>query len=98
MRDDGNARVRVAPCGSLICATNIWVRDAEKQGEKIGDRLEFRIKQGSSEWSGSAYDPQRKLNFSTTLTASGDSMTTTGCVIGIVCRTTRWARTAANTQ
>ena len=30
LRDDGNARVRVAPCGGAICATNLWIRDPQK--------------------------------------------------------------------
>ena len=38
LRDDGNARVRIAPCGRNICATNLWIRDTSK-GEEAGDRL-----------------------------------------------------------
>lgn len=34
-RDDGNARVRVAPCGNKTCATNLWIRD-ESKGEAPG--------------------------------------------------------------
>ena len=26
-RGDGNAKVRIAPCGSNICATNVWIKD-----------------------------------------------------------------------
>ncbi|KQZ02161.1 hypothetical protein ASD45_15830 [Pseudolabrys sp. Root1462] len=93
LRDDGNARVRVAPCGESICATNLWIRDPKRQGEKIGDRLEFNIKRDGSGWRGKAYDPQRKLNFSATLSAAGDAMTTEGCIaVGLICRTTRWQR------
>ena len=99
LRDDGNARVRIAPCGSSICATNIWIRDPARQGEKIGDRLEFRISRAAAKWTGTAYDPQRKLSFSASLAASPDIMTTEGCLFaGLVCRTTRWERIAANPQ
>lgn len=93
LRDDGNARVRVAPCGGAICATNLWIRDPQKQGEKVGDRLEFTIKPDGDAWRGRAYDPQRKLTFSTTLSADGNAMTTKGCMVaGMICRTTTWQR------
>lgn len=98
LRDDGNARVRVAPCGAAICATNLWIRDPKKQGEKVGDRLEFNIRQAAEGWRGQAYDPQRKLTFSATLSAEGDAMTTKGCMVaGLICRTTTWQRLPAAT-
>jgi uncharacterized protein (DUF2147 family) len=96
LRDDGNARVRVAPCGGAVCATNLWIRDPQKQGEKVGDRLEFSIKPAGEGWRGKAYDPQRKLTFSATLSAEGGAMTTKGCMLaGLVCRTTTWQRMPA---
>jgi len=96
LRDDGNARVRVAPCGGAICATNLWIRDPHKQGEKVGDRLEFNIKPAGEGWRGKAYDPQRKLTFSATLTAEGSAMTTKGCMMaGLICRSTNWQRLPA---
>lgn len=97
MRDDGNARVRVAACGDNICATNLWIRDPAKQGEKVGDRLEFSIKRNGASWRGKAYDPQRKLSFSASLSADGDSMTTKGCMLAVVCRTTNWQRLSGAT-
>ncbi|MCW5694086.1 MAG: DUF2147 domain-containing protein [Pseudolabrys sp.] len=98
LRDDGNARVRVAPCGGAICATNLWIRDPQKQGEKVGDRLEFNIKPDGGGWRGNAYDPQRNLTFSTTLSAEGNAMTTKGCMVaGMICRTTTWQRLAPTT-
>lgn len=93
-RGDGAARVKVAPCGSgNICATNIWIKDPVSQKEKVGDKLIFTIKADNEAWAGSAYDPQRKLNLSAKLKASGDSMVTTGCIVGgLICRSTQWAR------
>jgi len=93
MRADGAARVKMATCGDAICATNIWIRDAARQHEKVGDRLIFKIKQSGDSWSGTGYDPQRKLNLSAKLHTSADSMTTTGCVLaGLICRSTKWTR------
>jgi uncharacterized protein (DUF2147 family) len=93
MRGDGAARVRMAACGDAICATNIWIKDAAGQNENVGDRLVFKIAQNGDGWSGSGYDPKRKLNLSATLKATGDKMTTTGCVLGgLICRSTNWTR------
>ena len=92
-REDGAARVKVANCGSQICATNTWIKDPIKQNEKVGDRLIFTIKAANDEWSGSAYDPQRKLKLSAKLKATGESMVTTGCIIGgLICRSTHWVK------
>lgn len=92
-RDDGAARVKVANCGSQICATNTWIKDPVKQNEKVGDRLIFTIKESNDEWAGSAYDPQRKLKFSAKLKATGQTMITTGCIVGgLICRSTHWVK------
>jgi uncharacterized protein (DUF2147 family) len=92
-RDDGAARVKVANCGGNICATNTWIKDPVKQDEKAGDVLIFTIKPANGEWSGSAYDPQRRLTISAKLKATGESMATTGCIVGgLICRSTRWAK------
>ena len=93
MRGDNAARVKMAACGDVICATNIWIKDPVAQNEKVGDRLVFKIKPSGDGWSGNGYDPQRKLNLSAKLHASRDSMTTTGCVLaGLICRSTKWTR------
>jgi len=66
MRDDGNARVRIAPCGDKTCATNLWIRDTSK-GEAPGDRLVMSLKQSSdTEFSGTAYDPSGELHIQST--------------------------------
>lgn len=92
-RGDGAARVKVANCGSQICATNTWIKNPTNQNEKVGDRLIFTIKAANDEWSGSAYDPQRKLKFSAKLKATGESMVTTGCIVGgLICRSTHWTK------
>jgi uncharacterized protein (DUF2147 family) len=93
MRDDKAARVTVAECGTSICATNVWIRDPQRQHEKVGDRLVFQVRRRGDSWTGTAHDPQRDLNFSATLHAEGAEMTTRGCMFGgLVCRTTNWVR------
>ncbi len=95
MRSDGNALVRIAPCGQKVCATNLWIRDTSK-GEEVGDRLEMSLERGSGDTlSGTAYDPKRKLNYSIRVTKRDDGLVTRGCVFGgVICRNVTW--TAAN--
>jgi uncharacterized protein (DUF2147 family) len=90
---DGNARVRVAPCGDKTCATNLWIRDASK-GEARGDRLILSVKRSSdTEFSGTAYDTKRGMTFSVDVTLGNRAMTTRGCVLArLLCKTVSWAQ------
>ncbi|TIX90463.1 DUF2147 domain-containing protein [Rhizobium sp. P44RR-XXIV] len=92
-RGDGNAKVRVAPCGKNICAVNTWIKPGTPT-EKAGDKLVMTIKPGADGvYSGSAFDPQRDLTYRITVTVSGDRMTTRGCVIaGLICKGVDWTR------
>lgn len=92
-RDDGNARVRIAPCGENICATNTWIRDPGK-GEEVGDKIVMTVKpESDSQLSGKGFDPKRNLTYSMTITVGTDSLTTKGCVIGgLVCKNVNWSR------
>src|SRR5271155_2916672 len=63
-RGDGLVRARVSRCGSNICATNTWTRDPNSV-EKPGDRLIMTLTAANPDhWTGSAFDPQRKVTFS----------------------------------
>lgn len=93
-RGDGDAKVRIAPCGDDICATNTWIKPGTR-GEKAGDRLVMTIKpQGDAgSYSGTAFDPQRDMTYRITVTVSGDSMTTKGCIVaGLICKGVSWSR------
>jgi uncharacterized protein (DUF2147 family) len=92
-REDGIARVKVAPCGNVICMTNIYIRPDITE-EKVGERLEFNL-DGTSNASltGTAFDPKSGKRFSTVVTVAGDRMTTKGCILGgVICKTTEWTR------
>jgi uncharacterized protein (DUF2147 family) len=91
MREDGNARVRVAPCGDKTCVTNLWIRDTSK-GEAPGDRLVLSLKRSSdTEFSGSAYDPKRGLTYSVNVRVGNQAMKTQGCVLArLSCKTVGW--------
>lgn len=92
-RGDGNAKVRIARCGANICATNTWIKPGTPS-EKTGDVLVMTIKPVSdTQYSGSAYDPQRKMSYKITLTLNGNSMTTRGCVLGgLLCKGVSWKK------
>ncbi len=91
LRDDGNARVRIAPCGDKICATNLWIGDTSK-GEAAGDKLVMTLaRQPDGTFSGSAYDPKRDWTYSMTITATPGALTTRGCIVGrLICRDVTW--------
>ena len=90
-RDDSNARVEIAPCGSKICATNLWIRDTSK-GEAPGDQLIMSLTRSSNtEFSGTAYDPKRGITYSVDVTVGNKSMKTKGCVLArLLCKTVSW--------
>lgn len=91
LRDDGNARVRIAPCGDKICATNLWIGDTSS-GEAAGDKLVMTLsRQADGTFSGTAYDPKRDRNFSMTVKVSTGALVTRGCIVGgLLCRDVNW--------
>lgn len=91
MRDDGNARVSIAPCGSALCATNVWIRDTSK-GEEVGDRLIMSLdRKSESKLAGTAYDPKRDRRYNITVIVGHDMLTTRGCILGgLLCRDASW--------
>ena len=91
LRDDGNARVRIAPCGDKICATNLWIGDTST-GEAAGDKLVMTLaRQPDGTFSGSAYDAKRDWTYSMTITAKPGALTTRGCIAAkLICRDVTW--------
>ncbi|OYY13580.1 MAG: hypothetical protein B7Y70_01585 [Rhizobiales bacterium 35-68-8] len=93
MRGDGNARVRMAPCGSDICAINLWIKDPSG-GEAVGDKLVMSVKPKDDDTlAGEAYDAKRNLTYSMEIKVEPDRLSTRGCVIGgLICRNVSWSR------
>ncbi|HSI41249.1 MAG TPA: DUF2147 domain-containing protein [Xanthobacteraceae bacterium] len=92
-RSDGNARVRIAPCGSKVCATNVWIKDPSG-GEAVGDRLVMTVSaKGDDTLAGTAYDAKRSLTYSMEMKVGPDKLHTRGCVLAdMICRTVSWTR------
>jgi len=91
MREDGNARVRIAPCGKAMCATNLWIKDTSK-GEQVGDKLIMTLKpQSPTTLAGEAYDPKRDMSFAIKVTVGKGSLKTRGCIVaGMLCKNVSW--------
>ena len=92
MRGDGKALVLIAPCGAKVCATNLWIGDTSK-GEDVGDRLVMSLTPDSANtFSGTAYDPKRKMNYSIVLKARDGSLVTRGCFVAkMFCKDVSWS-------
>jgi uncharacterized protein (DUF2147 family) len=93
LRDTGASRVRFAKCGEAMCGTLAWLKDTSGPA-KVGQRIFHDMKpSGPGKWSGSAFNPEDGKTYSGTMTLAGDSLTTSGCVMGgMICRSVKWSR------
>jgi uncharacterized protein (DUF2147 family) len=85
--------VRFAPCGDSICGTVAWLKDPATAKSKVGQRVFFDMKpNGANRWSGSAFNPEDGRTYSGNMTLAGNTLTTQGCVMGVICRSVTWTR------
>lgn len=93
LRDNGNSRVRFAPCGPNFCGTLTWVKDPSGPA-KVGQRIFYDMAPaGANAWAGKAFNPEDGKTYSGKLTLSGSTMTTSGCVLGgLICRSVSWRK------
>lgn len=94
LRESGESRVRFARCGDALCGTVAWLKDPANSKSKIGQRVFFDMKpDGANSWSGSAFNPEDGKTYSGTMSLSGSTLTTAGCVLGgLICRSVNWRR------
>lgn len=93
LRDSGASKVRLAKCGGAVCGTISWLKDSSGPA-KLGQRIFYDMKpSGAGKWSGSAFNPEDGKTYSGTMSLSGDTLTTAGCVMGgLICRSVKWSR------
>jgi uncharacterized protein (DUF2147 family) len=93
LRENGNARVRIAKCGDAFCGTLVWVKDPDGPS-KVGQRVFYDMKSsGENAWSGRAFNPEDGRTYAGKLTLSGSTMTTSGCALGgMICRSFNWRK------
>jgi uncharacterized protein (DUF2147 family) len=94
LRESGESRVRVAPCGDALCGTVSWLKDPATSKSKVGQRVFFDMKpNGENKWSGQAFNPEDGQNYTGTMAVSGGKLTTAGCRFGgLVCRSVSWSK------
>jgi uncharacterized protein (DUF2147 family) len=92
-RENGESRVRIAPCGASLCGTIVWLKSAGGPA-KVGQRVFYDMKpNGSGAWAGKAFNPEDGKTYSGKMTLSGNRLTTAGCTLGgLVCRSVNWSR------
>ena len=88
--DNGNSGlIQVAPCGNALCGTLVKSFDAsgnDMASANIGRQIISQtVASGGGEYRGKIYSPDRDKTYSSKLQLSGDTLSVSGCVIGI-CR------------
>ncbi len=93
LRDTGASKVRFSKCGEAMCGTISWLKEAGGPA-KVGQRIFYDMKPaGAGKWNGSAFNPEDGKTYSGTMSLSGDTLTTAGCVFGgMICRSVKWSR------
>jgi uncharacterized protein (DUF2147 family) len=91
-RDNGGLRVRVVQCGAGLCG--VIIREDDKTSPaKVGQRILSGMKQsGANTWKGSAMNPGNGKTYTGTMTLVRNTLTTSGCVLGVICESVVWTR------
>jgi len=95
--DNGNSGlVEVVPCDDALCGTLITAFDssgAEMQSPNIGRLIIWDTRpRGGGEYRGRVYSPDRDRTYNSRLMLSGDTITVSGCVLGICRQGGTWTR------
>ena len=95
--DNGNSGlIRVAPCGAALCGTLIQSFDANgnpmdsvNTGRQI---ISETVPQGGGEYRGKVYSPDRDRTYNSRLQLNGNTLSVSGCVLGICRDGGTWTR------
>jgi uncharacterized protein (DUF2147 family) len=95
--DNGNSGlIEVVQCGDAYCGTLIAAFDAsgaEMASENVGRQLIWDTRPaGGNEYRGKVYSPDRDREYNSRLTLTGDSLSVSGCVLGICREGGVWTR------
>lgn len=95
--DNGNrGMVEVAPCGAALCGTLIAAFDAsgaQMESPNIGRQIIFdTVPQGGGEYRGQVWSPDRDKTYNSRLQLSGNTLSVSGCVLGICRDGGTWTR------
>ena len=95
--DNGNSGlIQVAPCGDALCGTLIRAYDAngnEMASDNVGRLIISETRpRGNGEYRGKVYSPDRDQTYNSRLMLSGDTISVSGCVLGICRDGGTWSR------
>lgn len=93
LRDSGASKVKFGPCGGAMCGHIVWLKPGADPNAKVGQRVFFDMKpNGANSWTGHAFNPADGKTYSGKMTLNGGTLTTSGCVMGIICKSATWTR------
>jgi uncharacterized protein (DUF2147 family) len=95
--DNGNSGiVQVAPCGAALCGTLIQSFDssgAQMASANIGRQIIFdTTSSGGGEYRGRVWAPDRDKTYNSRLQLNGNTLSVSGCVLGICRDGGTWTR------
>jgi uncharacterized protein (DUF2147 family) len=95
--DNGNSGlVVVTPCDDALCGTLTTAYDSSgevMQSPNIGRLIIWDTQaQGTGEYRGRVYSPDRDRTYNSRLMLTGDSLSVSGCVLGICRHGGTWTR------
>ncbi|MBV9113036.1 MAG: DUF2147 domain-containing protein [Hyphomicrobiales bacterium] len=106
--EDGDARVRIVPCGGELCGNVAWIKEgaptvdvnnpdpAKRSRPLLGSAVLLGLKpSGAGEWTGSLYDAENGRTYVGKLTIIDERhVKVAGCVLGgLICESQTWSRT-----
>jgi uncharacterized protein (DUF2147 family) len=106
--EDGDARVRIAPCGADLCGHVAWIKEgsptldannpdpAKRSRPLLGSAVLLGLKpSGAGQWTGSVYDAEDGRTYTGKLTIVDERhIRVSGCVlVGLICQSQTWTRT-----
>ena len=93
LRDTGASKVKFSRCGDAICGNIVWLKQGADPKAKVGQRVFFDMKSnGANAWAGSAFNPEDGKTYTGKMTLSGNTLTTAGCVMSVICKSATWTR------
>ncbi|MBE0414165.1 DUF2147 domain-containing protein [Yoonia sp.] len=95
--DNGNSGiVQVAPCGAALCGTLVQSFDANGNAlttNNIGRQIISQtVAQGDGAYGGKVWSPDRDKTYGSKLQLTGDTLSVSGCVLGICRDGGTWTR------
>lgn len=95
--DNGNSGlIQVAPCGAALCGTLVQAFDANGnsvQTDNVGRMIiSETVAQGGGDYRGKIYAPDRDRTYNARLQLNGNTLSVSGCVLGICRDGGTWTR------